>query len=229
MKIVYKRRYPVYRTKNLTGKNMADEHSAWDRDYAARGRLWGGAPAPLPDLPDGSRILELGCGNGSTLAALAGSPWDVVAIDFSKEAVKISRKNIGRNHQSGILVADARCLPFRSGMFDAVIAFHVAGHMLQPDRRRIAEESTRVLKKGGQLLFREFSADDLRAGAGTLVEDGTHLRGRGIYAHYFTEEEVLKLFSGLTPLALRTDYRLMKVRGKGLVRAEIYAVFFKEE
>ena len=57
---------------------------AWDSDYRRRGDLWGGAPVPLPDLP-AAAVLELGCGNGKTLAAWPS--WSVIAADISPHAI----------------------------------------------------------------------------------------------------------------------------------------------
>ncbi len=50
---------------------------AWDSDYRTRGHLWGGNPASLPALPDNSRVLELGCGNGKNLPGMMEKGWNI--------------------------------------------------------------------------------------------------------------------------------------------------------
>ncbi|MDV2482258.1 class I SAM-dependent methyltransferase [Methanoculleus sp. Wushi-C6] len=205
---------------------MTDHASIWDDDYRRRGDLWGGAPAPLPDLPAGAAVLEVGCGNGKTLAALARLSGSVTAVDISPRAVALARRHPG-TAGAGFTVGDARCLPFRDGAFDAVILVHVVGHLPGPGRRSAAAEVCRVLRPGGTAFFRDFSVEDMRAGKGAETEQQTFRRGDGIITHYFTEAEAAELFTPLAPVLVRTHRWQMRVRGRDLPRAEIEAVFRK--
>jgi SAM-dependent methyltransferase len=198
---------------------------AWEKDYLTRGRLWGGGLSSLPDLPSGSRVLELGCGNGKTLSAMIRHPWSITALDVSPEAVVLGR--IAAPERADFLVADGCLLPFSDLAFDAVFAFHVVGHVLHADRDKMASEVTRVLKHGGRLFFRDFSMEDMRAGMGMEVEPCTFRRGLGVTTHYFTEDEAEALFSLMKPLTILTRKWNMRVQGKDLLRAEVDAVFQK--
>jgi len=197
------------------------ERNAWDRDYRQRGRLWGGAKRIIPDLPAGSRVLEIGCGNGKTLAAMLHQPWQTVALDISSRAAEIAMSD--SRGFADVLVADACQLPFKDDSFDAVLAFHITGHLLSDGRRLMASESARVLRPGGKLFFRDFGADDMRSGQGREVEPKTYKRGEGILTHYFTEKEAVKLFSMLRPESIRTHAWKMRIRGQDLLRSEIEA------
>jgi MPBQ/MSBQ methyltransferase len=203
-----------------------EERDAWDRDYKSRGRMYGGAPQSLPSLAAGSIILEAGCGDGKTLNAMVSMSWEVLAIDFSTEAIRICTRNPLLS-EMGFIRADMRALPFGEEMFDAVFLSHSIGHSLKPVRERIALEAARVLKSGGRLFFRAFSSGDFRAGTGTLSEPGTWIRGNGIQTHYFTVPEVLTLFSCLHRVEIREAGWRMTVRGRTLNRAEIVAEFMK--
>ncbi len=196
---------------------------SWDTDYTKRGRLWGGSSPALPVLLPGSRILELGCGNGKSLQNMTRQGWDVIGIDYSLPATALCRKNTGIENVA-IIAGDARALPFRPGTFDAIFAYHILGHMLAADRRKSAAEITRVLGPSGSIYFRAFSGGDLRFGSGRELEDGTFLRGTGIFTHYFTRNEVAGLFFPLEPVSLDSHRWTMRVRGKDLVREEITAV-----
>ncbi len=198
---------------------------AWDKDYHSRGRLWGGCAKNLPDLADGSIVLELGCGDGKTLAAMQGRSWNVTALDISPEAMRLSGSAL-RSDVSFIL-ADARHLPFKDESFDGVFAFHVTGHMLQAGRERIASEAWRVLRSEGKLFFREFGTEDMRSGRGKEAEPGTFERGSGVITHYFTEGEVASLFRDLLPLSLQTRKWKMRIKGEDFWRSEVEAVFIK--
>ena len=195
---------------------LVDTHqSAWDRDYRNRGRLWGSAVKNLPDLPAASAVLELGCGDGKTLAGMSGD-WKIAAVDISREALHLCRVFAA---EAGLILADASLLPFQKNSFDAIFAFHVTGHLRAPARCALAREAARVLRVGGKLFLREFAADDMRAGQGEEVESGTFRRGEGMLTHYFTEEEVRRLFCDLEPQSIHTHRWKMRVKGKDLTRA----------
>jgi len=203
--------------------NLAPHLKAWDKDYASRGRLWGGAVVDLPILPSGSLVLELGCGDGKTLCALPGD-WSVVGLDVSPQALRLARR---ARADASLIQAEACCLPLRESCFDAVFAFHVAGHLLADGRRALAREVARVLASGGRLFFRDFCDQDMRSGHGEEVEPGTFQRSSGILTHYFTENEVKELFCQLQPLSIGTHCWKMRIKGKDHLRAEVQAAFFK--
>ncbi len=199
----------------------------WDNDYKQRGKLWGGAVHPLLGIPPDSHVLELGCGNGKTLANLVNRGINVTAVDFSPRAATMSRQVAQHAGTGNVAVADARTLPFSPGSFDNIIAFHVIGHAYEKDRARIAREISRVIRKNGLFWFSDFSIEDMRAGEGMVVEPQTFKRGTGICTHYFTEPEAKALFSDLTLMNMTTRRWAMRVRGKDHIRAEIIAVFQK--
>ena len=201
----------------------ADHLQAWDRDYARRGRVWGGSVKDLPALPEGSLVLEMGCGDGKTLSIMPPS-WRVTAIDISMQALRLARQ---ARPDASLLLADGCRLPLQSDGFDAVFAFHVTGHLLQAERQSLGKEAARVLRPGGWLFFRDFSREDMRMGQGEEVEEATFKRGSGIITHYFREDEVAAMFSGLEMDLIRTQRWSMRIRGEKLLRSEVEAVLVK--
>ncbi len=208
----------------IQSKHVDSNLDAWDKDYRSRGRLWGSATKDIPDLREGSEVLELGCGDGKTLSAMAGRDWRITALDISAEALRLSRITM---QEAFLLLADARRLPFRDESFDAIFAFHVTGHLLLADRESAASEATRVLRKGGKLFLREFGAEDMRLGKGKEVELSTFRRGHGVITHYFTEDEIAELFPGLEPLSVSSHCWKMRIKGKDMMRSEVAAIFNK--
>ena len=202
---------------------LVDHLQAWDRDYARRGRVWGGSVKDLPALPDGSMVLEMGCGDGKTLSIMPAS-WRIAAVDISFQALLLARQ---ARPDAGLLLADVSRLPFQSENFDAALAFHVAGHLFLDQRLALAKEAARVLRPGGRLFFRDFSREDMRMGQGEEVEEATFRRGSGIITHYFREEEVAAMFSGLKMDLIRTQRWSMRIRGEKLLRSEVEAVLVK--
>ena len=202
---------------------VSSYHKAWDRDYASRGRVWAGGVKDLPQLPACSRVLELGCGDGKTLAVMPYG-WVKVALDVSLQALLLARL---AGTDASFILADASRLPLANERFDAVFAFHVAGHLLAEGRAALAREAARVLRPRGRLFFRDFSSFDMRAGLGEMVEPGTYLRKNGIITHFFDEDEAKGLFSGLMLEAVTTHRWRQRVLGEVMQRAEVQAIFTK--
>ncbi|QSZ68218.1 class I SAM-dependent methyltransferase [Methanofollis aquaemaris] len=201
----------------------SESKEAWETDYRQRGALWGGAVHDLPRPGPRARILELGCGNGKSLSGLTGEGATVVGLDLARSAVALAAGTTPAH----LVVGDARRLPFQTGSFDIVCAFHIIGHLREGDRQTAAMEGARVLRKGGRLYFREFSVMDMRSGKGEEVESRTFRRGGGILTHYFTEEEVTALFPNLLPSSVTTRQWSLRVRGVDHPRAEIAGFFEK--
>ena len=202
---------------------LVDHLQAWDRDYARRGRVWGGSVKDLPALPDGSLVLEMGCGDGKTLSIMPAS-WRIAAVDISFQALLLARQ---ARPEASLLLADGCRLSFQSESFDAALAFHVAGHLFLDQRLALAKEAARVLRPGGRLFFRDFSREDMRMGQGEEVEEATFRRSSGIITHYFREDEVAAMFSGLEMDLIRTQRWSMRIRGEKLLRSEVEAVLVK--
>ena len=119
------------------------------------GRLTCAVPL-LRDLAAGSlmflesssrgRLLDVGCGNGTLLAAMRALGWDVLGIEPDPEAARIARE-VGKLPVVTGSLEDAR-LP--AGSFDAVTVSHVIEHV--PDPRALLRECSRLLSSGGQLI-----------------------------------------------------------------------------
>jgi SAM-dependent methyltransferase len=117
-------------------------------------------------LPQGGRVLEVGCGRGVALPVLAERlrPDALTAIDVDAELVDAARERVRRNGTRVALeVGDVRALPFASGSFDLVIDFgtcyHVAGGLT--GRITALNEIARVLRVGGLLVHETRIAQQL--------------------------------------------------------------------
>ncbi len=169
---------------------------AWEKDYKMRGELWRGPflSFSFQDfLPAGAKVLELGCGDGKTLASLISNGFKTTGIDVSPSAIKLARKKVGR--KAKLIVGNICDLPFSANSFDAVVAVHVLDHLSSIERRKAVIEIARVLKKGGLIFFQGFSQNDFRFGNGELVERNTFRRKNNVWYHYFSIAEVKRLFN----------------------------------
>lgn len=188
-------------------------------DYCLRGRRWGGA-AEVPPLPRGAVVLETGCGNGKSLHAFLSHGVKAFGVDISYEAVRLAGS-------ADAVAADIRHLPFKNGVFDAVFCRHVLGHLFEEERSIAAAELLRVLKPGGMLYFAGFGVDDFRFGKGAELEAHSFLRGDGIMTHYFTADEILQCFSGVSSADVFEKRWALRIRGVEYPRCEVCGVFVK--
>jgi ubiquinone/menaquinone biosynthesis C-methylase UbiE len=105
-----------------------------------------------PPLPTGTRVLEVGCGDGSRLAWLAAERgWITAGTDPSADAVEQARRH-GVDARQG--TADR--LPFDDGAFDVVIFGFCLYLCDRDDLFRIAAEADRVLRSPGWLVILDF-------------------------------------------------------------------------
>jgi len=108
----------------------------------------------LRTITANARVLELGCGYGRVLSALAPATCRLVGIDLSLSSLGHARR--GLSHHAGfvgLVQMNALDLGFRAASFDLVCcpqngisAFHV-------DQRRLILAAVRVAAPGGRVLF----------------------------------------------------------------------------
>ena len=102
--------------------------------------------------PD-ARVLELGCGTGSTALALAPFAGSVTAIDYSSRMIEIARE---KTANSDYVNVKFKCgaindFDFDGERFDAVLA-HSLLHLLD-NWEDVVRKSARLLEPGGVLVI----------------------------------------------------------------------------
>jgi 2-polyprenyl-3-methyl-5-hydroxy-6-metoxy-1,4-benzoquinol methylase len=97
------------------------------------------------DLPAGARILDVGCGRGVTLGALAEQGFAVYGLEISAEAAR------GVDPRADIRIAEKlQDAEYRAASFDQIIIWHVLEHLKDP--AGTLREAHRILKPGGRLI-----------------------------------------------------------------------------
>jgi SAM-dependent methyltransferase len=127
-----------------------DGHADWyDESIAA----YSATAAPLLLRLVGSgpgRCLDVGCGTGAHLAALAGAGWSVVGLDASADQLRVARHRPG-SLGIALVQADAAGLPFADGGLDLVVSEFT--HTDVDDFAALAAEARRVLRSGGRFVY----------------------------------------------------------------------------
>lgn len=105
----------------------------------------------LRDVEPGSRVLDLGCGNGALTAAWAQPLWHVTGIDSSISGIEFA-KNAHPSHTFRVCDATSPLSSlFAEESFDAVVSTEVIEHVFAP--RRFLQNAFEVLKPSGKIIL----------------------------------------------------------------------------
>lgn len=101
-------------------------------------------------------LLDIACGSGGPSLRIAQvTGCQVVGVELYDEAVAEGARlaqAAGLEARASFVQADAsETLPFEDGSFDAILCVDAINHL--PDRARVLEDWTRLLRPGGRLLF----------------------------------------------------------------------------
>ena len=125
----------------------------------------------LGTLPQGSSILDLGCGSGrfSVGAALLG--FKVTGLDITAAAIEAARaKALRENAQNAVFVeGDMTSLPFPDGSFDYVFCprFVINAVATFRKREKAVAEMLRVVNPSGTVFIESFNELYCGRGPGT--------------------------------------------------------------
>jgi ubiquinone/menaquinone biosynthesis C-methylase UbiE len=107
----------------------------------------------------GDRLLQVGCGDGGILAALAakvGLTGRAAAVDATADGVARGERGAAKG---GVLVevqqAPYRSLPFEDGAYDVVVLNDVLARVEPDERIPTLRETRRILRPGGRIVVIE--------------------------------------------------------------------------
>lgn len=169
-------------------------------------------------------VLEVGAGAGNTafpIARMNENPdLKLFAVDFSKKAVETMRSAEDYSGSSATLVAEvwdaaSETLPpgVEEGSVDVVIMIFIFSALNPKQWTQAVINIQRVLKPGGQVLFRDYGRGDLaqvRFKAGRWMQDNFYVRGDGTRVYFFEKEELETIWgAAFEMLNLDVDRRLI--------------------
>ena len=107
-------------------------------------------------LAPGARVVDLGCGNGRHVLALARRGYQTVGVDFSPELLQqATAARDAEGLDSQFLLADLRNLPIETlPPFDAAISLFTSfGFFSEAENEAVARGMAAFLLPGGRLLL----------------------------------------------------------------------------
>ncbi len=143
--------------------------SLWEHAFSALydPLLWVGERAGMAQRRQellaeaGGRVLELGAGTGLNLPYYPDKIEELTLTEPAAPMIpKLERRLSKANREGRVLAASAEELPFEDDSFDTVVSTLVLCTVDDP--RRAIDETARVLKPGGKLLFLEHVRADTR-------------------------------------------------------------------
>lgn len=106
-------------------------------------------------VPEGSKILEIGCGTGHILTYIAKDrKADAYGIDISPNAEKVIHQFEQKNDAHvNFRVGDGFAVPYPENTFDVVYSEGVIEHFTEAQTQKMVEEHVRVCKKDGLVII----------------------------------------------------------------------------
>jgi len=124
-------------------------HSPWPR--LARVRAF------IADLPDGSRVLDVGCGNGIPATREIAARHSIIGVDISPAQIALARLNVP---STTFHCADVREIEFPAGSFDAIVALYLIDNVPREDYPALFRKLAGWLMPGGRILLSAEPGDD---------------------------------------------------------------------
>ncbi|MCU7836168.1 MAG: methyltransferase domain-containing protein [gamma proteobacterium symbiont of Taylorina sp.] len=149
------------------------------------------------DIKNTIDVLDLGCGRGEWLQLLNEQHWQTAGIDNNKIMVQ-DCQNLGLNVHIADVHQYLKQQPSESVC--VISSFHLIEHIPFAHLLSLFEESIRILKPGGLILFETPNPENILVGSHTFYHDPTHTNpltptAMQFLARYtgFTEIEIERL------------------------------------
>ena len=135
---------------------VADEYEALESTEAPWPRLKR-VRAFAADLPPGSRVLDIGCGNGVPATQELALKHEVTGIDISEEQIARAKPNVPT---AMFICGDAREIDLPLGAFNAIVALYLIDNIAREDYPALFRRFAELLRPNGRVLLSAEPGDD---------------------------------------------------------------------
>jgi SAM-dependent methyltransferase len=132
---------------------IAEAYASWEEAGGVKERHL----ARLAELvPDGGRVLDLGCGTGQLVTRHLVERYEVVGVDISPHSIEVAKREVpGAEYRCG----DMAELDLEPESFDAVVAFFSIIHVPREEQGGVLAAIHRWLRPGGHAIVTLGAAD----------------------------------------------------------------------
>lgn len=161
-------------------------------------------------------LLDVGCGTGPMIELLLREfpKKNYTGIDLTPRMIEVAQAK--KLPHAEFLVGDSENLPFADGSFDVVICTNSFHHY--PNPQAFMKETSRVLRKDGRLILRDYTSNAVMLWLMNHVEMPlAHLGGHGdVKIHSCGEVDSMCRLAGLTvqKLEMQKGFRMHLVASK---------------
>ena len=142
----------------INGTAVNPNKALWEKgDFtriAATMRQSGEALVGRVGIRKGMKVLDLGCGDGTTAIPAARLGADVLGVDIARNLVKAGNRRVGELGLGNLRFQEGDATNLRGladGSFDFVLS--VFGAMFAPKPHDVAREMVRVTRPGGRIVM----------------------------------------------------------------------------
>lgn len=157
----------------------------------------------LVAMDGNDRVLEVGCGQGHLIKALAKRGIDIVGIDANARAAEVANDDRVRHMR-------AESLDFDDETFDIVLSVHSIEHI--PPLEEALAEMVRVLKQGGTAVY-IYPAEPIKglyAIPTSVILHGTPFKAREVHCHKLWPSKLRGMLEPLGMAHLGSEFSLLK-------------------
>jgi len=157
----------------------------------------------LTVLEPGTRVLEVGCGQGHLTKALADRGVDIIGIDANPQAAEVADHTLVRHMR-------AEALEFEDARFDLVISVHAIEHI--PELAKALSEISRVLVPGGHAVhvYPAEPIQGLYAVPTSMILHGTPFKARQVHCHKLWPAKLRRLSAPVGLHQVHSEFSLFK-------------------
>jgi 2-polyprenyl-3-methyl-5-hydroxy-6-metoxy-1,4-benzoquinol methylase len=163
-----------------------------------------------------NRVVDVGCGGGALVAALAMDGLDVSGMDISRAAVELAARRHPECTFKAHSVEDVPW-PIPASSQDVVVAFEVIEHLMRP--RRLLEGAKTALRRGGHVGLTTPYHGLIKNVALALLGFERHFAVEGDHIRFFTDGELSRLLD-------ETGFRVDRIAHFGRFPGLWAGVFF---
>lgn len=101
-------------------------------------------------VPNGTRVLDAGCGPGVPITDRLDSSYEVTGVDFSREQIRLARRHVPG---AKFVTKDITKVDFPANTFDGICMYFTLFNIPREEHEILFEMYHEFLNKGGVLLL----------------------------------------------------------------------------